>query len=159
MINGDYNMENIKNLVFRFRNAIDCAKENGETDSMRFFEKFPTGCCGETSDFLGHFLLEHGIQTSYICRSCPPQNEEENSQHHAWLLFKDNIIIDITGDQFKDEKNFLNYNLPIYIGLTDDFHNLFTYEDIKRKSVFLNELNTINDYMFFDVYNKITKYL
>ena len=95
-------MENIKNLVFQFRNAIELAKKNGETDSMRFFEKFPTGCCGETSDFLGHFLLEHGIQTSYICRSCPPQNEEENSQHHAWLLLEDDTIIDITGDQFKD---------------------------------------------------------
>ena len=59
-------MEQIRFLAEQFRAAIEQAKENGETDPLGFFERFPRGCCGYTSDLLGHFLLEKGIETSNI---------------------------------------------------------------------------------------------
>ena len=34
---------------------------------------------------------------------------------------KDAIIIDITGDQFTNQKCFLYYNIPVYVGFLDDF--------------------------------------
>ena len=36
---------------------------------------------------------------------------------------KDAIIIDITGDQFTNQKCFLYYNIPVYVGFLDDFHS------------------------------------
>jgi len=153
-------MGNIRQLVIQFRNAIECAQQNGETDKLEFFKRFPRGCCGDASIFLGHFLLEKGIETYYICGNCPAENFWENSQSHAWLLLEDSIIIDITGDQFKDDEHFLNYNHSVYFGPIDDFHNLFMTEGFnKRKSVFLNQLNLMEPHMFFDIYYKIKKYL
>ena len=38
---------------------------------------------------------------------------------------KDSIIIDITGDQFTNQKCFLYYNIPVYVGFLDDFHKFF----------------------------------
>ena len=153
-------MEQIRFLAEQFRNAIEQAKENGETDPLKFFERFPRGCCGDASDFLGHFLLEKGIETYHIWGNCPAENFWENSQSHAWLFIEDNIIIDITGDQFKDDKRFLNYNHSVYFGPIDDFHKLFMTDGFnKRKSVFLNQLNLMEPHIFFDIYYKIKKYL
>ena len=49
-------MEYIKLLAKRFRDAIECAKENGERDNLHFFLKFPRGCCGDASDLLAKYL-------------------------------------------------------------------------------------------------------
>lgn len=153
-------MEQIRFLAEQFRDAIEQAKENGETDPLGFFEKFPRGCCGDTSDLLGHFLLEKGIETDYICGKCPAKNHWENPQSHAWLLLDNETVIDITGDQFKDDDHFLRYNHSVYFGPIDDFHNLFMTEGFnKRKSVFLNQLNLMEPHIFFDIYYKIKKYL
>lgn len=153
-------MENIRLLVEQFRKAIEKAQQNGEIDELEFFKRFPKGCCGNASNFLGHFLLQNGIESYYIYGCCPSSDITENPQSHAWLLLEDDTIIDITGDQFKDDFHFLNYNHPIYIGKTDDFHKLFNC-DIrdKRKSVPIEKLYIFNMQMFSDIYKKIIKYL
>lgn len=62
----------------------------------------------------------------YVCGSYS-DNSFENFQSHAWLSTDNQIIIDITGNQFVPV--FLNYNNPVYIGVEDDFHRLFEVED------------------------------
>lgn len=117
-------MNNIRILVGQFRIAIDRAKEAGEFNDDFSFFKFPRGCCGDTSDLLAHFLLKNGVRTQYICGIYRPASKE-NIQSHAWLLTNGQIIIDITGDQFRDDPDFLNYHKSIYIGEIDDFHKMF----------------------------------
>lgn len=44
---------------------------------------------------------------------------------HAWLEIDDSVIIDITGDQFKNYPPPLEFNVPIYVGEYIDFFNSF----------------------------------
>lgn len=39
------------------------------------------------------------------------------------------IIIDITGDQYYDNREFLNYSKSVYVGAMDDFHSLFEFDN------------------------------
>lgn len=133
-------MKEIIALVTQFRNAIDIAMEKDEFSNVIPFNKFPRGCCGDASSLLGHYLLENGIQTDYVCGTYYGDSDG-NGQSHAWLELQNGIIIDITGDQFKYDELFLNYDIPIYVGQMDMFHELFEVEarDV-RKSVVIEEL-------------------
>lgn len=121
-------MKDIKILANQFRNAIDAAKAAGCFDKDLIFKRFPCGCCGDASDLLAQFLLENGIKTYYVCGTYRDE-VYENIQSHAWLVTEDNTMIDITGDQFKNHSDFLNYDKAIYVGSKDDFHKLFEVED------------------------------
>ena len=72
----------------------------------------------------------------------------------------DHTIIDITGDQFKNDPNLLNYNKSVYIGFYDDFHRLFEVED--RDIDINNGLDALGincQPRLQDLYRKIIKYL
>jgi hypothetical protein len=77
-----------------FRNALDlCKGELGESFSL-----FPRGACGDSTDLLGTYLKEKGLgEYNYMYGSCGIHGT------HAWLQ-KDDLIIDITADQFDDIK-------------------------------------------------------
>jgi len=112
-------------LVYQFRNAIDTAKDAGEFFDDFSFCDFPHGCCGDTCDLLAQFLLGHSIRTFYVCGHYY-DGSFEGTQSHAWLLTDNKEIIDITGDQFKNNPKFFNYNKAVHIGSKDTFHKLFT---------------------------------
>lgn len=99
-----------------------------EFDSV--FREFPHACCGEACDLLSQYLIDNGINTFYVCGTYRNDKSEDDGQTHAWLETSDRIILDITGDQFKNNKNFLNYSKAIYVGGLDEFHKLFDVEDI-----------------------------
>ncbi len=116
-------MSTIYELSMKFRIAIE--KSNNE----RFFggdsfASFPSKCCGDTCDLLAQYLLEHGIRTFYVCGTYYG-DEFENIQSHAWLITKNNIIIDITGDQFKNKACFHNNDCRVYVGEHNEFYSLF----------------------------------
>ena len=54
------------------------------------------------------------------------------SPPHAWLETENNIIIDITGDQFQNYPEPLRFTEPIYIGPSNDFYKLF---DIREREL------------------------
>ena len=102
-----------------------------------YFSSFPRGCCGDTCDLLGQYLLDHGIKTWNISGTYYSNYDEKigtyiDSQSHAWLAMdnpqytNDYIIIDITGDQFDDRDSCGRYDIPVYVGKMDEFHGLFT---------------------------------
>ena len=142
-------MKDIKRLATQFRNAIDAAKDDRIFFRETIFREFPRGCCGIASELLAQFLLESGIRTYYICGNYR-EGSFDNFQSHAWLETEDDIIIDITGDQFRYNPAFLNYNKPIYVGLMDDFHNLFEI-DFGRSDVCYHGKP--------DLYQKIMRYI
>lgn len=141
----------IYQLADEFRNMIESALDSGVImDST--FRNFPIGCCGEASDLLGQYLLDHGIQTWYVCGTCYTEYDDviqtnRNLQSHAWLTTDDPfsgrryLIIDITGDQFWNNELYGRYDIPVYVGEMDDFHSLFPFEkrDVSR-NVGLNGL-------------------
>lgn len=152
-------MKDITRLVIKFREALDLARDSGEFDNDISFNGFPHGCCGDASDLLAQYLLEHGIRTNYVCGTYY-DNSPENSQSHAWLLTDNQIIIDITGNQFRDNPVFLNYDKLVYVGLEDEFHRLFEVED--------RDIHENNGLDFWgdacqprlnDLYRRITKYI
>lgn len=109
-------------LVYNFRKAIEAAKRNNEPGEL--FRKFPVGQCDHTSDILAQYLIDNGISSVTYINGTYYYDDNHNSQEHTWLLVN-GCVIDITGDQFKYQKELLNYDIPIYIGPMTDFHRLF----------------------------------
>ena len=132
-------MTELFSLVRNFRLAIDKAIFSGEFKDDFIFYRFPYACCGDASELLAQFLLEHHIRTWYVCGTYYPTDgtEEENwenVQSHAWLttanpLNNHNyIIIDITGDQFKNRQEYGYYSQSTYVGSMDKFHKMFEFD-------------------------------
>lgn len=117
------NKDEIYELVIKLRHAIDRAADNREFNGIICFDYFPRGCCGMASDILGHYLLEYGIESEYVCGDYS-KGDWDNCQSHAWVRLDDKTIIDITGDQFKSKEEFLFYKEPVYMGPMDEFHSL-----------------------------------
>ena len=151
-------MKDIIRLVNQFRDAMDVARDEGEFDKDFSFYKFPRGCCGDASDLLAQFLLENVIRTYYVCGTYR-DGSFENSQSHAWLLTDNQTIIDITGDQFRDNPDFLNYDKSVYVGAEDDFHRLFEVEDRDVRENGLDALGSMCQPRLNGLYRKIIKYI
>jgi hypothetical protein len=152
-------MKDIIRLVSKFRDAIDAARDAGEFDKDFSFHGFPRGCCGDASDLLAQFLLENGIRTYYVCGTHRGRSFE-NTHSHAWLLTDNQTIIDITGDQFRDNPGFLNYNKAAYVGAKDDFHRLFKVEDRDiHENNGLDALGSMCLPRLYGLYRKIIQYI
>lgn len=152
-------MKDIRELASQFRMAIDLAKENGEFDGDFSFKTFPKGCCGDASDLLAQFLLENGIKTYYVCGKYYGKSYEDWCSH-AWLMTGENVIIDITGDQFKQEPKFYNNNAKTYVGMGNEFYKLFEVEsrDIHEdKGIY--SLNSMCLPRLVKLYKAIAKYI
>ncbi|HBJ2613930.1 TPA: hypothetical protein LA742_002410 [Clostridium botulinum] len=152
-------MKDIKLLVRKFRDAIDVARDSGDFDKDFSFYRFPCGCCGDTSDLLAQFLLKNDIKTYYVC-GWYIDDSFENHKSHAWLLTDNHTIIDITGDQFKNNPDFLNYDKSVYVGVEDDFHRLFEVEDRDiHENIGLDALGSMCQLRLNELYRKIIKYI
>lgn len=146
--------ENLEYILEQFRGAIEYAKKEQLFAEDFRFKSFPLGCCDDTCDLLGYYLLHtFNFETLQVQGTFYAHDENENTGH-AWLVY-DHMkrIIDITGDQFKYNSELLYYDQKIYIGEEDDFHKLFdhirfypNYDFVANKSKRLEHLyNTILD--------------
>lgn len=121
---------NIKQLAIQFRSAIEDAMNDGQFDDDFSFYKFPKGCCGDTCELLAQYLLDHHIKTDYVCGHYGSSFETMGT--HAWLQTDNNIIIDITGDQFRSIPELMNNNIPVYVDYKSKFYNLF---DVEKRDI------------------------
>lgn len=147
-------MEYIKLLAEKFRTAIEDAKENGEKDTLDFFQRFPLGCCGDASDLLAQYLSDNGIKTFQV----RGDYYDPEPQSHAWLSTEDNIVIDITGDQFKYSKIYKHFDIPVYVGCESDFHKMFEDRDYYCNTE-INNIGGIAQYRLRILYDIILKYI
>lgn len=106
-------------------------------------KKFPSGCCDDSSLLLAELLYRNNISCQIVKGK---YYYDTKLQNHAWIVVEGKIIIDITGDQFSDNKDLLNYNQKVYVGELDEFHKLFDNEDIK-----------VQDYSGIEMYDDRTK--
>lgn len=116
----NYDMNQIEQLVKHFRDVIEIAKNNNELRGIYPFSDFPYDCCNYTCDILGYYLSMHGIET----RQVSGEYWDEFTRCHNWLLI-DDIVIDITGDQFNKEFGDIYYSKPVYIGKETQIHKIF----------------------------------
>lgn len=110
-------------LSHQFRKAIDYIKGARLCMCNSYFDRFPVGCCGDTSDLLAQYLYDHGIIAKYVWGTWYGTTSYD-SQSHAWLLVND-LIIDITGDQFRNNRTFYNFDKQVYVGPINQFYELF----------------------------------
>jgi len=121
------NTETVLTLATQLRAAIEAT-----SFSMPPMDRFPKGCCGDATIFLSEYLMEYGFKTTYYCGVHPFEEKERNPQSHAWVVLDGGLIADITGDQFKENEEFLNYDIPVYVGVMDDFHRLFSSKQVEH---------------------------
>ena len=75
----------IRELVYRFRSAIEVAYKDGKLSSDIIFKRFPHGCCGDTCYLLAEYLKSYGIETIWY-------SAERGEWSHAWLVVKDKRV-------------------------------------------------------------------
>ena len=83
----------IKNLVLKYRTALERAYQDGRFSNDFRFKKFPHGCCGDTCYMLGEFLKRNGIDTIWY-------SAQREDYSHAWLVVKDNRVSEPTPRSF-----------------------------------------------------------
>lgn len=88
-------------------------------------ENFPTGSCCDASTLLGTYLKDNGLGDFYFVKGS--RGEEAELETHYWLE-KEDIIVDITADQFA------GINEEVIVTSTDSkWHKSFT-KTILRKA-------------------------
>lgn len=145
----------VRKLALNFREAIERAKASGEQN--QFFLKFPQGCCGDASDLLAQYLIKHDISSVYVCGTYYGRTIEER-QSHAWLKLNDELIVDITGDQFSNKEVFQYFNESVWCGPLSDFHRLFVINQ-ECKETGLESLGKESQERLSNIYQIICKYL
>ncbi len=151
--------ETIYKLACQFRNAIEKAKYDSNIKPKDTMKRFPSGCCADASDLLAYHLKLRGIHSVQINGSYD-DGFFENKQNHVWLKLDNGLIIDITGDQFKWDPVFLNYNIPVYVEYEekeDGFHKLFMERTMQNNYDFEPNENEHQKRML-KLYNIIQEY-
>jgi hypothetical protein len=93
--------EKLIQIAKAFRDAFETV---GRSYNCEPFPSFPEGCCLWASLFIGQFLLdEYNLSPQRVCAQC---HLDSDAPGHHWIEVE-NIIIDITADQIKDD-----YQLP-----------------------------------------------
>jgi hypothetical protein len=88
----------IERIARRMRMAIDSFAPEELPQSLT---NFPIGACGDAARLLGAFLADEGYTGfNYICGE-RGKHEDNTWTSHAWLA-REELIVDITADQFPD---------------------------------------------------------
>jgi hypothetical protein len=105
----DGSLIHIRQLAVQFRHAIErCPRSRLPLQ----FRDFPRGSCGDAALLLKKFLQENGhTGFAYILGM-------RGEQSHAWLQ-RDNLIVDVTADQFPDQRR------SVIVALNSRWHKTF----------------------------------
>lgn len=133
-------VENISLLAKKFREAIDQAAADKQFNwkydlyHMDRMSKFPEDCCDDTCDLLWHYLFsQHSMVLQQV--SC---NYGEGNARHNWLEM-DDIIIDLTGDQFVGRPS-------VFVGKDDGFYAQMTDRRLMEPYCIENDKRLWHDY-------------
>jgi len=123
----------------KFRRAIENCNKSNLPES---FHSFPKGSCGDASIILAHYLNKKGFgDFDYVLGV-------RMGKLHGWLR-QNEIIIDITADQFADNDE------KVIITLNPKWHNEFKVE--KQHNADLNIYDESTKSKLLITYNEILK--
>ncbi|WP_300629046.1 hypothetical protein [uncultured Thomasclavelia sp.] len=129
MQNKHLEIQELFSIIVPFRKAIVNALLNREFSRKDRMSNFPYGCCDDSCDLLGYYLYDqfqiNTKQINGVYRDSIP----EEITNHVWLLL-DDIIIDITADQFS---SLIENNNGVYVGVENEF-----YQQLEDKQTLLN---------------------
>lgn len=114
--------------------------------------QFPSGCCDDASTLLSLYLQERGVDyfENY-------HGETPTGGSHVWLQFED-LIIDITRDQFSDASSEINI---LIMSKADEWHRQLV--NIENRGLVTQEaLKSLDMQLYFamlDAQNKLSSYL
>ena len=134
-------MNYIRELAIQFRKAIDSAQENDEFRRPPF-SHFPNDCCDFACDLLGAYLSEHNISTYQINGVC----KFDHTWHHVWLVTHNNIVIDITEDQFIGKFAFVQNALKVHVGQEDQIQKIFSQNRVRECNTNFTNPNAYTDF-------------
>ncbi|EPN4990524.1 hypothetical protein M2G69_13470 [Vibrio vulnificus] len=117
-------MENLAELVCRFRRAMDSLNPTDFDGTSLSASKFPSACCDDSSQILAAYLSDNGCKGATLIRGEYGGRDGE-LQSHVWLNFN-GLHIDITADQF-NEYGFSNP--PVIISGDSNFLSTFDTQD------------------------------
>ena len=80
---------------------------------------FPESSCEVSTQILGLYLKIKGVENVVACRGKRTNPNKSGEQTHVWLIVNDNIIMDITSDQFSDSSS------KVFVGENSKFHSTF----------------------------------
>jgi hypothetical protein len=133
----------IKELSVRFREAIL------KCDSLELpssLADFPSCSCADASILLGTYLIDNGINPFSLIKG--KRGKGSAFETHYWLE-KDNMIVDITADQFDDISDEI-----IITSIDSNWHNSFEKEIIREADYRIigardirNHLSAVYDYI------------
>lgn len=149
MQNKHLEIQELFSIIVPFRKAIVNALLNREFSRKDRMSNFPYGCCDDSCDLLGYYLYDQfQINTKHI-NGVYRDSIPEEITNHAWLLL-DDIIIDITADQFS---SLIENNNGVYVGVENEF-----YQQLEDKQTLLNYDISENQRLWND-YQIILQYL
>lgn len=93
----------INETASRIRKVLEKNRDN--TSDINFTD-FPRGACGVTSELLGRYFRDFMNMEAYYVEA-----SRDDDCTHAWVTIE-NLIIDITADQFDQEPVIVSYNSP-----------------------------------------------
>ena len=132
----------ILQLATRFRIAIENACENDEFNKYYPFNKFPYDCCDMTCELLAEFFHEHNIHTILV----NGKHIDCQTWHHIWLQTDNNIVIDITCDQFNGENGFSDNFPKVHVGNKLQVHDKFSFQINNEERMFFNDNSTFSGF-------------
>ena len=117
-------IEDVTHYALNFRSAIEKSQNKLSQVTLKHF---PHGSCGDVTTLLGTYLEEMGLgYFDYICGG-----RISDGHSHAWLE-KERLIVDITADQFDDQKN------KVIVSISSPWHEMNFVRDPIRHIAHLN---------------------
>ena len=151
----------LEQLGIRFRQAIQRARDNGEFRPVRWnkecMNEFPDDCCDDASIMFGNYLFENCMgQPSDLVTGHHFDESLGFSRGHTWLVVN-NFVVDLTGDQFKNDPQYKNFNIEVHVGAETAMHKVFNE---RRRTVHCYPINyRIDDReLMQSKYDRVMKY-
>lgn len=147
----------------RFRAAMERARDAEEFNYFvkpnlpEKMNKFPDDCCDISADLFVHYLYH---QYEIISTRIDGDLFDEYlgfTRGHSWQE-TEGWLIDLTGDQFDNEKGVIIKSEPVYVGHMDDFHRQFQIR-FSEPSCGIECLGEGCQDRMYGLYTKIMKYL
>lgn len=123
LLKREVEMDNQKlyEIAVSFRKAILLMiRDRTYFDKKDRIQYFPRGCCDDSADLLGYYLMiEHQIKSKQM-KGIYMSSDPWNRTYHAWTQLENGVIIDITADQFLSLSECPD---GVYVGMPNEFYN------------------------------------